>query len=77
MSTVAQKILSEIKQLSEEERDALIEQILIEQHSPNDEDVEKEWEKEIERRVAEVDRGEVELVPWEIVRERARKKYGV
>lgn len=34
----------------------------------SDQDIEAAWFKEIERRVAEIDAGTVELVPWEEVR---------
>lgn len=34
----------------------------------SDQDIEAAWSKEIERRVAEIDAGTVELVPWEEVR---------
>jgi len=34
----------------------------------SDQDIEAAWSKEIKRRVAEIDAGTVELVPWEEVR---------
>lgn len=33
-------------------------------------DIEKSWQKEIQRRVKEIDYGEVECIPWEEVRDR-------
>lgn len=42
---------------------------LIESIDPEmDDDVEAAWEAEIERRVAELERGEVKSIPWEEVR---------
>jgi putative addiction module component (TIGR02574 family) len=35
-------------------------------------DVEDAWYREIERRAAELDSGEAEIIPWEIVRARLR-----
>jgi putative addiction module component (TIGR02574 family) len=35
----------------------------------SNQDIEAAWSKEIERRVAEIHAGTVELVPWEEVRE--------
>ncbi len=35
----------------------------------SDKDIEAAWSKKIEQRVAEIDAGTVELVPWEEVRE--------
>ena len=34
----------------------------------SDQDIETAWSKEIERRLAEIDSGIVELIPWEEVR---------
>jgi len=34
------------------------------------------WAEEAERRVAEIDRGEAELIPGEKVFEKIRQKYG-
>lgn len=34
----------------------------------SDQDIEAAWSKEIERRLAEIDGGSVELIPWEEVR---------
>ena len=34
-----------------------------------DPDVEKAWAEEVERRVRQLDAGEVETIPWEKVRE--------
>jgi putative addiction module component (TIGR02574 family) len=40
----------------------------IKREGISDEDIEAAWSTEIERRVAEIDAGTVELVPWEEVR---------
>ena len=34
----------------------------------SEQDIEAAWSKEIERRLAEIDSGSVELIPWEEVR---------
>ncbi|HZE63010.1 MAG TPA: addiction module protein [Pyrinomonadaceae bacterium] len=55
-------------QLSERDR-ATLAGLLIETLDPVSEaDVEAAWSEEIKRRVAEVDAGSVELIPWEEVR---------
>jgi putative addiction module component (TIGR02574 family) len=41
----------------------------IEHEQWSDEDIEAAWSKEVERRLAEIDAGSVELIPWEEVRE--------
>lgn len=40
-----------------------------ERERPPDQDIESAWSKEIERRLAEIDAGSVELIPWEDVRD--------
>ena len=43
--------------------------LLIETLDPvSESDVEAAWSEEIERRLAEIDAGTVELIPWETVR---------
>ncbi len=39
-----------------------------ERERPSDQDIEAALSKEIERRLAEIDAGSVELIPWEEVR---------
>jgi len=40
----------------------------IEHEQWSNEDIEAAWSKEIELRLAEIDAGSVELIPWEEVR---------
>jgi len=42
----------------------------VSRESEDDPDIEEAWRAEIERRVAELDSGAVETVPWEIVKAR-------
>jgi putative addiction module component (TIGR02574 family) len=39
-----------------------------EREQDSEQDIEAAWSKEIERRLAEIDAGSVELIPWEEVR---------
>ena len=39
-----------------------------ERERPSDQDIETAWSEEIKRRLAEVETGTVELIPWEEVR---------
>lgn len=38
-----------------------------EREEPSDQDIEAAWSDEIKRRLAEIDAGTVELIPWEEV----------
>ena len=62
------EVLHQAVQLSERDR-ATLAGLLIETLDPASEpEVAAAWSKEIERRVAEIDVGTVELIPWEEVR---------
>lgn len=49
---------------------------LLEGITPLKNDVEEAWKDEVERRIDEVESGEVKLVPLEEVRERLGRRYG-
>ena len=62
------EVFREAAQLPERDR-ATLAGLLIETLDPAPEpDVEAAWSEEIKRRVAEIDAGTVELIPWEEVR---------
>ena len=48
---------------------------LLESISPTNKEVEEAWKEEVERRIDEVESGEVKLIPLEEVRERLGKRY--
>jgi len=61
-------VFQQAVQLPERDR-ATLAGLLIETLDPVSEpDVEAAWSEEIERRLAEIDAGTVELIPWETVR---------
>ena len=76
MSQDAERILIEAMDLSIKERAAIAGQLIRSLDGPADDDVEIAWQKEIQKRIEEIDNGEVELIPWEEIREIARQKFG-
>jgi putative addiction module component (TIGR02574 family) len=76
MGQNAQRILSEAMELSLEERASIAEQLIQSLDGPPDENVEAAWQKEVERRIKEIDNGEVELLDWEEVRAKLRDRFG-
>ena len=48
---------------------------LLESISPTNKEVEDAWKEEVERRIDEVESGEVKLIPGEEVFARMRKRY--
>ncbi len=70
MGTTARKLFEEAMKLDPDERAALT-GLLIESLEPESEEgVEETWIAEIERRMAELDSGAVQTVPWEELRAR-------
>ncbi|HEY6802449.1 MAG TPA: addiction module protein [Pyrinomonadaceae bacterium] len=70
-------VLQEAIQLPERDR-ATLAGLLIETLDPiseSESEVEAAWSAEIDRRVAEIDAGEVELIPWEVVRAELFEKH--
>ncbi len=68
MSTHVTELFKQASILSEEERATLAGLLIESLESESDPDVEEAWRVEIERRVAELDSGTVETVPWEVVK---------
>jgi putative addiction module component (TIGR02574 family) len=76
MSVLRDKLFQEALQLDEAERAALAGMLIDSIDNDVEEGVEAAWIGEIERRVAELDAGTVETIPWEVVRDDLRRKPG-
>jgi putative addiction module component (TIGR02574 family) len=61
-------LFREASELSERERAELAGLLLESLESEPDKDVEAAWAEEIERRVRQLDSGEVKTIPWQQVR---------
>jgi putative addiction module component (TIGR02574 family) len=68
MNRSAQQILEDARQLPPDEKDWLIETLLVKDAHPAQAGIEAAWDSEIERRLAEIDSGAVQLIPGEDVR---------
>jgi len=68
MSTHVTELFERASILSEQERATLAGLLIESLESEVDPDVEEAWRVEIERRLAELDSGTVETVPWEVVK---------
>lgn len=64
------------RQLSPEDRERVVEGLLESLHAPEVAALDAAWEQEIERRLAEYDRGEVQAVDAELVFAQARRIAG-
>ena len=67
MSSQAKRLLDEALRLPPEDREALAGQ-LFDSLDPVDPDAESAWNAEIERRLSELDRGDVQPIPWSAAR---------
>ena len=74
MKSSAKEILDQALEMPENDRAAIAERLLASLDAKPDRNVEEAWQQEIQRRLSELDRGDVECVPWEEVRSRMGKK---
>jgi len=74
MSTHVTELFEKASTLSESERATLAGLLIESLESEFDPDVEEAWRGEIERRLAELDAGTVETVPWETVKAKLLKR---
>ena len=77
--TVAEKrALDSLMRLPRGGRKRVVVKVLESLHAEKrQEQVDKAWEKEIVKRLDEIDSGRVKLIPWEAVKEKLeRRQYG-
>ena len=76
MTAKAKKVLEAALELSAKQREELITDLVVsldEGHDDPDE-VKKSWEKEIRRRLKEIDEGKAVMIPWEVARKQLRAR---
>jgi putative addiction module component (TIGR02574 family) len=76
MSNVLADLKEKASRLSETERAELALSLIESLDGPADPDVEEAWRVEIERRIAQIERGEVQLIPGDEVFARLRRRLG-
>ena len=76
MSTPVGDLFRQVSALDEQDRATLAGLLLERLEHKVDEAAEAAWQEEIERRIAELDDGSVELVPWEEVKAKLKKSAG-
>jgi putative addiction module component (TIGR02574 family) len=74
MARSARELFEEAMGLAPEERAALIRLLIDTLDGESEEGADPAWRVEIERRIAELDSGEVETVPWEELRARLYRR---
>ena len=66
------QIESEVLDLSREERERLIQQLVLSIEAPSDEQLELDWLREARRRAVQLDEGSVQAIPGDEVFGKAR-----
>ena len=75
MPVVAKKVFDEALSLPAEARVSLVEKLLTSLNLPTQPEINRLWAEEAERRIAQIDKGGVKLVPGKKVFSNIRKKY--
>ncbi len=75
MPIVAKKVVDEALQLPADARVNLVEQLLTSLNLPTQPEIDRIWAEEAEKRIAQIDKGEIKLVPGGKVFSNMRKKY--
>ena len=73
MSTLVEELSARAKTLPAEDRARLAEELLESLQEESDGEDEAAWDREIERRITEIESGAVELIPAEDVHAEARR----
>ena len=74
MARSARDLFDEAMRLDPEERATLLRLLIEALDAETDDGVEDAWRVEIDRRLAELDSGSVETIPWEEVRARLDRR---
>jgi putative addiction module component (TIGR02574 family) len=76
MTAMTDKVIEEALSLPADIRLNLVEKLITSLNLPIDEDIDRLWAEEAERRISQIEAGEVRLVPGEEVFSKIRAKYG-
>jgi len=76
MATTNDRVIEEALSLPADARLNLIEKLLMSLNLPTDEEIDRLWAEEAERRVSQIEEGKVKLVPGEEVFAKIRAKHG-
>jgi putative addiction module component (TIGR02574 family) len=76
MATTNDRVVEEALSLPADVRLNLIEKLLMSLNLPIDEEIDRMWAEEAERRVSQIDENEARLVPGEEVFAKVRAKHG-
>ncbi|MDD5451157.1 MAG: addiction module protein [Desulfovibrionales bacterium] len=76
MATTNDRVIEEALSLPANVRLSLVEKLLTSLNLPIDEEIDRLWAEEAERRVSQIEEGKAKLVPGEEVFSKIRAKHG-
>jgi len=76
MTAMTDRVTEEALSLPADIRLTLVEKLITSLNLPIDKDIDRLWAEEVERRISQIEAGEVRLVPGEEVFSKIRAKYG-
>ena len=76
MAAMTDRVTEEALSLPADIRLNLVEKLITSLNLPIDKDIDHLWAEEAERRISQIEAGEVRLVPGEEVFSKIRAKYG-
>ena len=77
MNTQSEHILRSALALPESERAEIAASLIHSLDTETDEGVDEAWAAEVQRRIESIDRGEVQLIPWDdVMREMRERRHG-
>jgi len=76
MTAMPDRVIEEALSLPTDIRLNLVEKLITSLNLPTDEDIDRLWAEEAERRISQIEANKVRLVPGEKVFSKIRAKYG-
>jgi putative addiction module component (TIGR02574 family) len=75
MDIIADKVFDDALSLPSDARVVLIERLLESLNLPTQAEIDRLWAEEAERRISQIDQGDVDLIPGDVVFAKIRQKY--
>ncbi len=76
MTAITDRVIEEALSLPADIRLNLVEKLITSLNLPIDEEIDRLWAEEAERRISQIESGEVKLIPGEDVFSKIRAKHG-
>lgn len=73
MSLSSKQLIQEALQLSSNERANIAEELIASLDTVTDMGVEQAWQKEVEKRIREIDQNKVKMISWEEVQKQLKE----